>query len=163
MTSSRSQATAAVLQPPTMFQSDPPPPGSARDTSSRFVVVSWGDEKVEAQVLGVRGVAPNVQLHLARPCEPALPVDGDRVEIDLHVSELPAGAAAYWLGCTDPTCTDPTCAAPGCREPGCTQGGSAEAGCTEEAGWADLSPRGQDARSSAGAQGRRAEARPVGA
>ncbi|MFP5347501.1 MAG: hypothetical protein ACLGIA_10785 [Actinomycetes bacterium] len=96
MTGSRSAAAGAVLEPLS------PTPGSTPDVSSRFVVVSWGGEMVEAEVLDVRGVPPHVQLHLALPSDPAVPDDAHRLEIDVHVSELPADVAAYWLGSANP-------------------------------------------------------------
>ncbi|MGZ4616078.1 MAG: hypothetical protein ACXV4A_10990 [Actinomycetes bacterium] len=57
------------------------------------VVVPWGTGEVEAEVLGVYRVPPNVQVRLALVTDPGSAYEQEeRIEFDLHVSEVPPAA-----------------------------------------------------------------------
>lgn len=56
------------------------------------VVVPWGMELVEADVLRVTGTPPFVQVHLTLAADPAVPDPEGPVQFVLHASELPPDA-----------------------------------------------------------------------
>jgi hypothetical protein len=61
---------------------------AAPGTPEGRVVVVWGGEVVETQVLRTTGERPAVLLHLALPADPEVPDADGPVEFVVHLSEL---------------------------------------------------------------------------
>lgn len=61
---------------------------AAPGTQEGRVVVAWGNEVLETQVLRTTGEEPGVLLHLVLPDDPEVPDADGPVEFVVHLSEL---------------------------------------------------------------------------
>ena len=68
---------------------------AATHSRHRRLVVPWGTEFVEADVLGVTGSPPLVQVHLAIADDTAAADPEGPVEFVLHPSDLPPDAVRH--------------------------------------------------------------------